>query len=255
MNTIIIIQLLLAHILVDFVFQNQKSISDKNTKELKSYHFWVHVLLSGLITYLILQQWSNWFIPLLIIVTHGLIDYWKIKKEKKIAEWNKSNPEPKDHKSVTACFFIDQALHILAIIISWLFLINAFDKVIPFIQTTLTDLKSISIGTALILITWPVGIIIGKITEPFRKELDQSDSLNKAGQYIGAFERLLVFTFILIGQYPAIGFLIASKSILRITRDGADDARKKTEYVLIGTLISFTMATAVGLLVQYLIKT
>ena len=33
--------------------------------------------------------------------------------------------------------------------------------------------------------------------------------------WIGFFERFLIFTFILINQYTAIGFLIAAKSVLR----------------------------------------
>jgi len=108
--------------------------------------------------------------------------------------------------------------------------------------------------------------LLVKITEPFRKELNgnhcesfnamnpQTDSLNKAGTYIGIFERLLVMIFILIGQYAAIGFLIAAKSVLRISKESEADARKKTEYVLIGTLISFTTAIPIGLLTNFIIS-
>jgi hypothetical protein len=59
---------------------------------------------------------------------------------------------------------------------------------------------------------------------------------------------------VLLGQYAAIGFLIAAKSVLRISKDGEKDARKKTEYVLIGTLISFTTAILIGLLANYIIS-
>ena len=52
----------------------------------------------------------------------------------------------------------------------------------------------------------------------------------------------------------AIGFLIAGKSILRVGRDNDQDVRKKTEYVLIGTLISFTVAIIIGLLTKYIIN-
>jgi Flp pilus assembly pilin Flp len=136
----------------------------------------------------------------------------------------------------------------------WLWLDKSFDEIIPFMQKVVSDKEILSITTALIVITWPVGIIIGKITGPFRNELKMNDSLSKAGLYIGTAERILVFVFILIGQYEAIGFLIASKSILRITKDDDKDGRKKTEYVLIGTLISFTIAIVVGLLVKQIIK-
>jgi hypothetical protein len=68
--------------------------------------------------------------------------------------------------------------------------------------------------------------------------------------YIGVTERMLVFIFVLLGRYSVIGFLIAGKSILRITKDGENNASKKTEYVLIGTLISFIVVVSAGLLVK-----
>ncbi len=90
----------------------------------------------------------------------------------------------------------------------------------------------------------------GKTTKPFRKQIDMGDSLIKAGLYIGVFERFLVFVFIIIGQYAAIGFLIGAKSVLRITKDNDKNSRKKSEYVLIGTMLNFTVAILVGLLVK-----
>lgn len=53
--------------------------------------------------------------------------------------------------------------------------------------------------------------------------------------------------FVLIGQYEAVGFIVAAKSLLRFKE--TDTA--KTEYVLAGTLLSFGIATCCGLLVKY----
>jgi hypothetical protein len=47
-------------------------------------------------------------------------------------------------------------------------------------------------------------------------------------------------------QFDAVGFLIAAKSILRFK----DDNTLKTEYVLIGTMLSFGIAIACGLLIN-----
>jgi len=266
MNTIILIQLLLAHVLTDFVFQSRKVVHDKNVKGLKSPYFWAHILLSGVLTYLLLMNWTCWAVPLFIIVTHGIIDFCKIRKEKKIVVFNDNQQNDLNKKTGTTLFFLDQLFHLIVILIAWLYLTNGFYKVIPFVESLLTDKRYITVITAVILIMWPVGIAIGKITEPFRKELKanqvqliqsmnpRTDSLNKAGTYIGIFERLLVLIFVLMGQYAAIGFLIAAKSVLRISKDGEDDARKKTEYVLIGTLISFTTAIIIGLVTQYIIS-
>ena len=53
---------------------------------------------------------------------------------------------------------------------------------------------------------------------------------------------------LLIGQYEAVGFIIAAKSVLRFK----DTDTAKTEYVLAGTLLSFGIATLLGLMVKQL---
>jgi len=253
MNIVILMQLLLAHILTDFVIQTDTWVIKKNRDGCKSAYFWIHILLSGALTYVLLMQWMNWKVPLFILVTHGFIDCWKINREQKLSAINQRITEKKDKKTGTIYFFLDQLFHVIIILAAWLYLTNNFNGVTPFLEALITEKDNITILTAVILIIWPVGFAIGKITEPFRKELSTDDSLSKAGTYIGIFERLLVLIFILIGQYAAIGFLIAAKSVLRISKDNDDHARKKTEYVLIGTLISFTIAISIGLLVEHII--
>jgi hypothetical protein len=200
------------------------------------------------------MKWTNWIVPLFILITHGLIDFWKIKKEQKLDSINEKIENEKDKQTRTIYFFTDQLLHLVTIILAWLYLTNNFSQVFPSIMNCFTDKKSLAILTAFIFIIWPASTAIGKITEPFRKELSTTDSLRKAGTYIGISERILVLIFILIGQYAAIGFLIAGKSILRVSRESDADARKKTEYVLIGTLLSFTVAIIIGLLTRRIIN-
>ncbi len=213
----------------------------------------MHVILSGVLTYIILMQWTNWIVPLFIIITHGLIDFWKSKKEQMLDRINEAVTNEKDKRTGINYFFIDQLLHLVTIVLAWLYLTNTFNRVLSSVTYFFTDKKSLTILTAFIFIIWPAGMMIGKITEPFRKEFPTTDSLRNAGTYIGITERILVLIFILSGQYTAIGFLIAGKSILRVSRDSDNDARKKTEYVLIGTLLSFTVAIVTGLLTRYII--
>jgi len=244
MNIVILIQLFLAHILTDFVFQPDKWVEKKNNSGIIGIHFWIHSFLAGFLTYLLLQQWHRFFIPLFIMIFHGLIDYGKILLVRKYGEENKRK-----------YFITDQTLHLITLLIAWLYLIDGFDKIIPFLQYLGTDKTIIAVITAIVFLIWPAGIAIGKFTEPFRQQINTSDSLEKAGLYIGVFERLLVFIFILYSQYAAIGFLIAAKSILRISdkypgNPERNDSRKKTEYILIGTLISFTIAILTGILIK-----
>ena len=77
-------------------------------------------------------------------------------------------------------------------------------------------------------------------------EINKKDSLNEAGKWIGIFERMLILTFVINNQYEAIGFLIAAKALLRFRESDL----KLTEYVLIGTLISFTITILLGIFVK-----
>jgi phosphate/sulfate permease len=57
-------------------------------------------------------------------------------------------------------------------------------------------------------------------------------------------ERFVTLALILMGQYEAVGLLIAAKSILRYNNN------QKTEYVLVGTLLSFGFAILIGALIS-----
>lgn len=85
-------------------------------------------------------------------------------------------------------------------------------------------------------------------------DTDLKDGLKSAGKIIGILERVLIFTFMIIGQYEAIGFLIAAKSIYRFTDLKSSSERKFSEYVLIGTLLSFIIAILVGIIIRKLIS-
>ena len=68
-----------------------------------------------------------------------------------------------------------------------------------------------------------------------------------AGRIIGFVERIMIFFFVLVNQYAAIGFIIAAKGF---TRFRELDHRDFAEYVLIGTLLSSLSAIAVALLIK-----
>jgi len=78
-------------------------------------------------------------------------------------------------------------------------------------------------------------------------ELDHK-SLPNAGKYIGIIERLLVLIFIILGRWDAIGLLIAAKSVFRFNDLKESNNRKLTEYILIGTLLSFGIAISTGII-------
>jgi len=89
------------------------------------------------------------------------------------------------------------------------------------------------------------GQLIGKATGRFTPEINKitQDGLTKGGQYIGWLERLLIFQFLLLGSVDGVGFLLGAKSILRFGEISGQADRKVTEYIIIGTFLSFGLGT------------
>lgn len=77
-----------------------------------------------------------------------------------------------------------------------------------------------------------------------------SDTELARGRMIGVLERGLALTLVLLGQYGALGLLIAAKALARFR---ALDSRDFAEYFLIGTLASLLHALLVGEGVKLLI--
>lgn len=67
------------------------------------------------------------------------------------------------------------------------------------------------------------------------------------GRVIGLLERVLIYAFVLTGQFGAIGFTLAAKGF---TRFKELENRGFAEYVLIGTLLSSGVAMGVGVWIK-----
>ena len=80
----ILLRLLIAHLLTDFVLQPKAWVDDKEKKKEKSVKLYLHVLVTTIVTYLLLGWWNNWWIPLVIFVTHLCIDIWKLYRPNNI---------------------------------------------------------------------------------------------------------------------------------------------------------------------------
>lgn len=74
------------------------------------------------------------------------------------------------------------------------------------------------------------------------------EGLQNGGFIIGCLERALVMLLIFIGQPAGVGFLIAAKSILRFGDVTNPSERKMTEYIIIGTFMSFGWGLLVAVL-------
>lgn len=231
----IFIPLILAHLLGDFILQPNSWVADKENKKGGSIYLYIHVLLHTILAFLFLWDRNLWWIALIIGITHFLIDWAKLQFQ---------NPKTKRN-----WFFIDQIAHILVIAVLSIFYF-------PFFRwEDFFNLRNLELITAFVFLTVPSSILIKTIISiwtPVTVEHSkiQTESLVNAGKYIGILERLLVFVFILVNHWEGVGFMIAAKSVFRFSDLAEAKQRKLTEYVLIGTLLSFGIAVLTGILVK-----
>lgn len=224
-------KIILSHLLTDFILQPTKWVEDRNQKHFASAKLYWHGLVTAAVAY-ILIGWSYWQIALIIFVTHTLIDGWKSFKPQKVGY-----------------FLIDQLLHILVILGCWLLTFHDWVFVRNFWQKLNNDQHDWILLTAFVFLTNPAGILIGQLTRQWSKKIDDPEnSLANAGKWIGITERIVVIILVLLDQYSAIGLLIAAKGIIRFNEK--DRQQVKTEYLVIGTLMSIGIAILTGLVVK-----
>lgn len=232
----LIIKLLTAHLLGDFVFQSDKMVKDIHSKKLKSIYLYIHSLIHlGLIVAITGFKKDYFISAILLSVAHLIIDIiTKIYFTKKI--------------NSLLTLIIDQILHLVTISI-FIYYYHPYSIAYEVIFSNENQVLFLCI----ISITFLSSIIIKKIIELFNYTINSS-GLKDAGKYIGMLERLFIFLFVISDFWEGIGFLLAAKSIFRFgdLKDKKDV--KLTEYILIGTLLSFGLAILIGIIYKKLIS-
>lgn len=235
---IIIIKLIIAHLIGDFLLQPKAWVLDIDIKKIRSKKLYFHLLIHGVLVLILFWQIDYWQLALIIILIHGFLEIIKLyfQQENKKTSW----------------FIINQVLHGLSIYLIGL-LWNQ-----PTLNLSLIEVKSNTwiYTMALIFLTSFSGELIRVLMFNWSQSLNdgQEESLNHAGMYIGMLERLFVFTFVITGNWEAIGFLLAAKSVFRFGDLKESKDRKLTEYILIGTLLSFGIAILIGVMTLKLIQ-
>lgn len=230
----VFIQLILAHLFGDFILQPNSWVAEKESKKLRSRYLYLHVLIHTILSFIFLWNTQLWWVAVLVGFSHFIIDAAKLSFQ--------------TTKSKKIWFFIDQALHI-AVIAGVSFCFNEFNF------DFLKNQEILKIIMAALFLTTPASIFIKILLSswtpvPETQNNIQTESLSSAGKYIGILERLLVFTFIVVNHWEGVGFMVAAKSVFRFSDLAQAKQRKLTEYVLIGTLLSFGMAVLTGILIK-----
>ena len=235
----------LAHLLSDYIFQSQSWSNGKSRKPVTKYHIY-HVLVVFACSWLFSLDPGYLGAAVVLTVIHLFTDIMKsflVLRAKKTGI-NKNY------------FFTDQLIHLVFLVI--IPIVYQQWHEIHFVAAF--PLKTIAIVTAFVFCTKPANICIKNILTVFAiaipteehpfvvkaEEQNTEKSLPNAGKLIGTMERVLTLALILVGQYGAVGLIIAAKSILRFSDT------QMNEYILVGTLLSFGLAVLAGILISQL---
>lgn len=234
---IILIKIILAHLIVDFFLQPKKWVDKKVKLKAKSWTLYAHVFIHGALVLILLGSLKYWLLALIILTGHLLIDLSKIYFQKK--------------KNQIKWFLGDQLMHLVFIVLVWALWFDQMGLLRGFFLSP----EFLIIFTSVLFLTAPMAIILSVVLKPWANSIpkQENQSLENAGKYIGILERLFVLGMILIGRWEVVGFLLAAKSVFRFGDLRESKDRKLTEYILIGTLISFGSAILTGLLAGFLL--
>jgi hypothetical protein len=278
--------LILAHLIADFYMQTDEMVKDKlkNFKKHIGHHFLVNGVVLSVFFLLNFKNRSVFpaiIFPVLFIVSiHFAIDILKIKLHDTVKINNEENLKR------LFFFLLDQLLHLAAILLACqIFLdidITSIHKLIQQDGGIGTVNSGLFILIIMILATSVSGhmikILLGSLPNQlltfegkytFRNERQEAQyarnhSGNRAlseeynytifskhdfsrGKLIGYIERLLVLVLTFYSAYPAIGFIVAAKSIARFKQM---DDRNWAEYFLLGTLSSMFIGITLGIILR-----
>lgn len=244
MAAILFANLLLAHIISDFLIQTNKCVVEKRKYGVKGAALYFHSLTVAMLSYAFSADFRFWYCAIFIFVSHAVVDYVKTLFRRSLLT-----------------FVLDQIVHVLIIyFIARYYLAHCGDWTQFQWITSGFELYVPALACAILFCTSPANYLIRETLAEFKidtrnskKRSGQSanyrSKLKNAGALIGTMERLLILLFVLIGNYEAAGLTVAAKSILRFK----DDEGPRTEFVLVGTLLSFLIAVCTAVVVLALV--
>lgn len=233
MQILILIKLLVAHFCADFIFQTDKLAQKKRTswKSLA-----LHSLINAAAAYLVVAQWTLWLLPVIIFITHFAIDFIKIHYGSDSTIW----------------FISDQLLHLAVIAAVWILFFCASPALVASVTAVLASTKLWTSILAFSIVTMPASMFIERFFRKWLKDIPDISGLPSGGKWIGYLERLLIVVFVITGNISGVGFLMTAKSVFRFGDVSKGDLRL-TEYMLLGTLLSFSIALAAGFMLAAVI--
>lgn len=243
----LLVPLIAAHFLADFVFQTRQSAENKSNIFVLLRHA---VVVCGT-AYLLCGAWTFWILPLAVFLGHAILDFLKSRIRTR----------------VLAIFLTDQIAHIAFLIGVSIWLTERYNP-----SSYWTILFGDAWNRLLIILAGVIAavqagsILIGIAVDPLLKEIAQEKDpgspehtglprgLRKGGKLIGQLERAIIFLLVMAGHPEGVGFLIAAKSIFRFGEIKDLKQRQEAEYIIIGTFMSFGYGLLIAFLTRYFVN-
>ena len=244
----------LGHLAADFVFQTRRMVDRKLRGRPSAY------LLHGLIHYLSTILLAGFFIPgsiaalrthLVIAgltLAHLLIDFAKVQLAAR-----------RVIRGGAGAYVADQLVHLLTVIFAaWLLSpgVSITALASPLQASRSVGNKFLVVPVIYLGVIFGGGYLIRFLTRSLAEsakdeELEKAgEPLQNAGLYIGWLERFLILTALLLRSPAAVGLILTAKAI---TRYPEFKSARFAEYVLIGTLLSVSLAFVGAIFLAWLL--
>lgn len=251
----IVIAMMLSHFIGDFYLQTDKSVEKRFENYLWTllhgavyiipgifiFHIYTH---EGLTGYFLVFACSH--------LTYDTVKFFIMKSKKGgKAKQQKTN----EVLMIDWVFIADQAAHLLTIAIICIVYLNRHGDIsvlpnfIGYINIDTDTFDKIMRATLILaIIIQPVSITFGKLFNIEKlvvlktKESPDTDTIKGSGTIIGYLERLIIVSLLFLGEYEAIGLVIAAKSIARFNGNvTAEFYIIGTFYGVISTIVPFVL--------------
>jgi len=236
------LSLFITHVVTDFYLQPASWVKGNAPSRYRSpklmLHCSVHAIMACIPVLFITQHvYSILCLLLIIAFSHWIIALVKVKMATSI-------------ESNVLHFLAFQMAHVIVLLLLSLHISGLGLAFIDNLGVLFTP-KNNAIGMAYIVIFRPTSLLITIVLQKYTpSETAESKGLRSGGEMIGYLERLLMLTFIIIGQYAVVGFILAAKSIFRFGELNNAKSHNLTEYVLLGSLTSVTISAMLGIFVK-----
>ena len=275
--------LLTAHFIGDFYLQPDKWVHCRNKEKLKSPGLWKHIGVHGLLNTMVFWYTQHTLglsvvCILVICASHLLADWLKAHSENGMFAFTADQAFHllvialvwsyvsgySINEVMTAVNGIVTAKH-LVILMAYLLVCKPASVLVSIaLKRQTDDLKAVpaTVPAAQVDVVKTTDNKVTVTVQPNQTSQEantaeqdsQNSGLISAGELIGYIERCLAISFIFMGQFVGLGFLVATKTVFRFGDLTKSKDMKLTEYMMLGTLLSYAIALLIGWVALHLYK-